>query len=213
MDDKTAISAWLMICISCITSCTTRYPDLPYFLFGHSMVPSFPAPTPHTSARSCRCNLLWYGRASRLPGGCGICLRQGVDKIGPHANADLLFKIGNGVFNAQFKNPRTNVDWISTSEENLDRYLDDPLCGFNFKLGGTRDVVRILMEVSRKDWAQKCSGSAHYADLRRERFRWLQRRGVLAVSDNLELAGNEPTVILYPNDRHEILNENDHERL
>ena len=70
MDDKTAISAWLMICISCITSCTTRYPDLPYFLFGHSMVPSFPAPTPHTSARSCRCNLLWYGRASRLPGGC-----------------------------------------------------------------------------------------------------------------------------------------------
>mgnify|MGYP007109894065 CR=1 FL=1 len=36
-----------------------------------------------------------------------------------------------------------------------DRYLDDPLCGFNFKLGGTRDVVRILMEVSRKDWAQK----------------------------------------------------------
>ena len=34
---KTAISAWLMICISCITSCTSATPDLPYFLFGHSM--------------------------------------------------------------------------------------------------------------------------------------------------------------------------------
>ena len=33
------------------------------------------------------------------------------------------------------------------------------------------------------------------------------------MPDNLELAGNEPTVILYPNDRHEILNENDHEKI
>jgi len=34
-------------------------------------------------------------------------------------------------------------------------------------------------------------------------------KGVLAVADALELVGIEPTVILYPNDRHEILNEVD----
>ena len=31
----------------------------------------------------------------------------------------------------------------------------------------------------------------------------------MAVSDNLVLAGNEPTVVLYPGDRHEILMESD----
>ena len=74
--------------------------------------------------------------------------------------------------------------------------------------------MRILMEVSRKDWAQKVpqdlpimliSGAKDSVGF--------NGRGVLAVSDNLELAGNEPTVILYPNDRHEILNENDHEKI
>jgi alpha-beta hydrolase superfamily lysophospholipase len=34
-------------------------------------------------------------------------------------------------------------------------------------------------------------------------------RGVLKVAEQLELAGIEPTVILYPGARHEILNEND----
>ena len=36
-------------------------------------------------------------------------------------------------------------------------------------------------------------------------------RGPLAVADNLVLAGHDPTVILYPGDRHEILFEADHE--
>lgn len=47
------------------------------------------------------------------------------------------------------------IDWISTSGENLDRHIGDLLCGFHFKLGGTCDVVRILMEVGRKAWTQK----------------------------------------------------------
>ena len=192
-----------------------RYPDLPYFLFGHSMGSflsrSYAAHFGKELAGAIFCGT---GELPASLEGVVSAFDKVVDKIGPHANADLLFKIGNGVFNAQFKNPRTNVDWISTSEENLDRYLDDPLCGFNFKLGGTRDVVRILMEVSRKDWAQKVpqdlpimliSGAKDSVGF--------NGRGVLAVSDNLELAGNEPTVILYPNDRHEILNENDHEKI
>ena len=37
----------------------------------------------------------------------------------------------------------------------------------------------------------------------------LNGKGVMAVSDNLVLAGKEPTVVLYPGDRHEILMESD----
>ena len=38
-------------------------------------------------------------------------------------------------------------------------------------------------------------------------------RGVLAVSDALVEAGIEPEVILYPADRHEILNEEDKDKV
>ena len=38
-------------------------------------------------------------------------------------------------------------------------------------------------------------------------------KGVINVCDNLEAAGHEPRVILYPGDRHEILNEDDREKI
>ena len=38
-------------------------------------------------------------------------------------------------------------------------------------------------------------------------------RGVLAVADNLVDAGIEPEVVLYPGLRHEILNEEDNDRI
>ena len=38
-------------------------------------------------------------------------------------------------------------------------------------------------------------------------------KGVIALADALEMAGIEPTVILYPNMRHEILNETEKEKV
>ena len=38
-------------------------------------------------------------------------------------------------------------------------------------------------------------------------------KGVLAAADSLESAGILPEVILYPGDRHEILNEEDREKV
>ena len=166
-----------MICISCITSCTSATLTYPIFSLANSMGSflsrSYAAHFGKELAGAIFCGT---GELPASLEGVVSAFDKVVDKIGPHANADLLFKIGNGVFNAQFKNPRTNVDWISTSEENLDRYLDDPLCGFNFKLGGTRDVVRILMEVSRKDWAQKVPQDLPIMLISARRFRWLQRQ-------------------------------------
>ena len=38
-------------------------------------------------------------------------------------------------------------------------------------------------------------------------------KGVINVCDNLEDAGHRPEVILYPGMKHEILNEDDHEKV
>ena len=32
-------------------------------------------------------------------------------------------------FNRKIKNPKTNFDWLTTDEEEVQKYIDDPLCG------------------------------------------------------------------------------------
>ena len=80
-----------------------RYPDLPYFLFGHSMGSflsrSYAAHFGKELAGAIFCGT---GELPASLEGVVSAFDKVVDKIGPHANADLLFKIGNGVFNAQF---------------------------------------------------------------------------------------------------------------
>lgn len=40
-----------------------------------------------------------------------------------------LFKIAFGMYNKNFKNPRTEFDWLCGNEEIVDQYLADPYCG------------------------------------------------------------------------------------
>ena len=44
--------------------------------------------------------------------------------------AKLLNNLMFGSFNKKIKNPRTAFDWLSYNQENVDKYINDPLCGF-----------------------------------------------------------------------------------
>ena len=54
-------------------------------------------------------------------------------------------KLAFGVFNLRFPNHRTNNDWLSRVEENVDRYIADPLCNFTFTVAGFKDLLNALM--------------------------------------------------------------------
>lgn len=192
-----------------------RYPELPYFLFGHSMG-SFCARV-YASLFGDELSGAIFCGTGELPATAGLLkkpLEKITDTFGAHKKADFIFETFNAVSNLQFRDARTKADWLSTNEENVDRYIDDPMCGFNFLLGGSRDVALIAMQASAADWATKVPKNLPVMLISGAKDPvGFNGKGVLAVADNLELAGNEPTVILYPNDRHEILNENDHEMI
>ena len=44
--------------------------------------------------------------------------------------AKLLNNLMFGSFDKKIKNPRTAFDWLSYNQENVDKYINDPLCGF-----------------------------------------------------------------------------------
>lgn len=51
-------------------------------------------------------------------------------RLGAHKTSKLIQSLSFGSFNKAFTPNRTEFDWLSSSKEEVDKYLDDPLCGF-----------------------------------------------------------------------------------
>ena len=108
----------------------------PVFLFSHSM-----------GSFMCQCYVQRYpdhvnrvvlcGSGAKNPAvGVGLTLaKMIVNKKNREEKAGLLNNLMFGNFNKRIKNPRTDFDWLSVNEENVDRYIADPLCGFGPRNG------------------------------------------------------------------------------
>ena len=186
-----------------------RYPELPYYLFGHSMG-SFCARVYATSFSYELSGLILCG-TGELPSAAVVleepirllCKKLGARASVPNAVADKLTNIG-------IKDPKTNKDWLSVNEENIARYLADPLCGAELKLGGVRDLLSLANSACTDDWAYMLPPTLPILLISGAKDPiGFNGKGVINVCDNLEDAGHEPKVILYPGLRHEILNEDD----
>lgn len=123
-----------------------KLPDIPKFLLGHSMG-SFIA-----RIYLSRFDDRWDGAVimGTAGGVTGSAPMRRLLEILTHAK-DSRFrpqfssKLAFGVFNLRFPNHRTNNDWLSRVEENVDRYIADPLCNFTFTVAGFKDLLNALM--------------------------------------------------------------------
>ena len=107
------------------------------------------------------------------------CRRLGETQISP-----LVERLAFGPYNKPFSPARTPYDWLSLDPSNVDAYLADPLCGGIPTAGLFRELLNGLDPVG------GCGRGVQAA------FRSFQRAGVRDVS-----------LRLYPQLRHEILNE------
>ena len=57
-------------------------------------------------------------------------------------------KLTFGQYNAAFKPTRTDFDWLSRDPAEVDKYVDDPDCGFVFSAGGFADLLAGLAAVN-----------------------------------------------------------------
>jgi alpha-beta hydrolase superfamily lysophospholipase len=190
-----------------------RYPTLPYYLFGHSMG-SFCARVYATSFWNELSGLILCG-TGELPSVAVVMeepIRLLCKKLGTRASvpATLLDKMQSLLI----RDAKTSKDWLSRNEENVQNYINDPLCGADFKMSLVRDLVSIANTACTDEWASLIpptlpillvSGAKDPVGM--------NGKGVINVCDNLEAAGHTPTCYLYPGDRHEILFEDDREKI
>ncbi|MGM0431850.1 MAG: alpha/beta hydrolase [Spirochaetota bacterium] len=191
-----------------------EHPDKKVFLFGHSMG-SFLARTLMLEKQDAYDGVILSGTAAHpgIAGGVGRLLaKAAVKKDGGKQPNDRLDAMTFGSYNKAFQPARTRFDWLSRDEAEVDAYIKDPLCGFVCTSQMFEDLFTALVQVNTKGVVEQSlntkiplllvSGSADPVGK--------MGKGVEQVAALYTDCGAEDvTVKLFPEDRHEILNELD----
>ena len=134
------------------------FPDVPYFLFGHSMgsflTRTFLIKYPDAGL----CGAILSGTAWQNPAvlaaGLTVCCIEAA-RIGRKSVSKLLNKMAFGTYNRHFKPSRTPHDWINSLPEEVDLYQSDPLCGFDATVGIAQDMLRAIKRIQQPELLKK----------------------------------------------------------
>jgi alpha-beta hydrolase superfamily lysophospholipase len=140
ISDARAVSDWLR----------ERYPQIPLALLGHSMG-SYLAQN-FAMVHGSRLSTLilsastWPNRLQLRAG--NLLARIECARIGALHASPLLDRLGFASFNRRFQPARTQYDWLSRDDSEVDRYIEDPLAGGPFTAGLWRDLTHGLLRIS-----------------------------------------------------------------
>lgn len=190
-----------------------EFPDLPYFLLGHSMG-SFVTRTfliDYPGALT-GCILSGTGQEPALTVAAGKLLTGLGD---PHKVNKLFYNLSIGAYNKQFAPARTGADWICRDEKVVDAYLADPLCNFQTTAGMNHAMMMGLQYVAdKKNLAKMDKDTPIYFFAGDKDPVGASGKAVQKVARWFREAGvKEVRVKLYPGGRHEMLNETNKEEV
>ena len=192
-----------------------QYPGVPYIILGHSM-----------GSFITRNYMLRYGTGidGAIIVGTGmqskaalLCARALAAipgaLFGPEYVSRLVDKAAFGVYNKRIKPSATPFDWLSRNEENVRAYIDDPMCGFIFTVNGFQTLFKLIWQLHDKEQLKKMPTSLPVFFLSgAEDPVGSYGRGVEQVYRSfIEIGMKNVQMKLYPDDRHELLNELDRE--
>lgn len=183
------------------------YPYIPSILFGHSMG-SFLARAYAARHGKDMDMFIFCGTAghnSTIPV-AKLIAKHEIKHKGAAVPSQALNKLAFGAYNKPFEG-RTEFDWLSANRANVDRYIEDPLCGFTFTSAGFYDLFTGIEEVSKKDWAKNVPAKPIMVIAGSDDPVGSMGDGPREVASRLTASGHNVLLKLYPNMRHEILNE------
>lgn len=130
-----------------------EHPGLPLVFFGHSMGSYFAQALMIERGAEFAGVVLSgsSGKPNALASAGRALARLERFRLGERGKSKVIDKMTFGAFNAAFEPTRTQFDWLSTDPAEVDKYIDDPLCGFVCTTSLWVDLLDALGEISRPD--------------------------------------------------------------
>ncbi|KAB2452363.1 alpha/beta hydrolase [Bacillus sp. CH126_4D] len=128
---------------------------------------------------------------------------------GTKTKSPMLNFLSFGNFNSHFKPNRTKFDWLSSDNNQVDKYIQDPLCGFICTTSFYRELFSGVLEVNKLEEFKKTPKNLpiHIFSGDRDPVGDMGK-GVKEVYENYKKCGvKDVTLRLYENGRHEMFHE------
>ena len=192
-----------------------QYEDIPYIILGHSMG-SFITRN-YLLKYSAGLNgamIVGTGMQSK-PALVAALVLSSLQKMifGDKHVAQLINLMSFGTYTKRIKSPKTPMDWLSRNEDNVRRYVKDPMCGFVFTVNGFQTLFKLIYNLHDQEKLRKMPKNLPVFFLSgQDDPVGDYGKGVERVYQSFKEIGMENVHMkLYPHDRHELLNEVDRE--
>ena len=150
------------------------------------------------------------GQQSSALVGAGNAMAKFVCSVrGVKHKSGLLNKTAFGKYNSEFVPVRTMFDWLSRDEANVDKYMKDPLCGFVPSASLFRDMMGGIAFIGNAENVGKMRKDLPVLFISGDKDPVGEDgKGVKRAFAMFQDAGmKDVKLIMYPDCRHELLNE------
>jgi len=193
-----------------------RFPGLPITILGHSMGAIIARVLLQNNSQKFNKVILTgypnYNKATPA----AIVLAKLIQAFkGPDSYSKTLTNASLGAYSKAIANHKTNLDWLSYNEDNVDSYIKDPLCGEEFTISSYLALFKLVKSMHQQTKFinvnktlpillasgidDPCTGGN---EGRKDSLDILRKSGFVNITEKI-----------FDNMRHEILNENDRQNV
>lgn len=134
---------------------------------------------------------------------------------GKNKSSKFLYNVAFGSYNNRISNPKNQFEWLSKNEMNIQMYIDDRWCGINLTASFFSDMMKLLNYVHKNRRIKKIRKDlpilipygtedpvGYYGKTVKRLYKTYTKYNILNC-----------TLKAFKNDRHEILNETDSDKV
>lgn len=197
-------------CLAVRERAVELFPGTPVALLGHSMgsyiAQSFVIQHPDSVDALVLSASSFSSRVQLFAG--RLLARIECWRLGRRGRSKLLDRMSFGEFNRRFAPNRTEFDWLSRDEAEVDKYVTDPLCGSPSSCGLWLDLTSAVDGISTLDALRRVPESLAVCIFGGEADPVGGQRGLTRLARAYRKSGHENVSLkIYAGGRHEMLNE------
>lgn len=187
-----------------------QHPHIPIVLLGHSMGSYIGMA--YLMQHSCSLHGAILSGSNYQPLGvykaAALIARFERWRLGPTGRSKLINYLSFGSFNKAFKPNRTDFDWLSRDPEQVDKYINDPQCGFICTTQLWCDLIDGFQQITPVNNLAQIDSDLPLLVIGGDSDPVSQGKRLGDLAGALRTAGLKDVELkVYPDARHELLNE------